>query len=391
MKYAWAAIVALALLSAAAQGHLCNNIYRTPDRLVVKPERARLLVDRTEQFRVFVKNNYPTKLDNVRLSARIAEPGFTVTVTPQAIARMLPGEKATFLVRVEVSPGAKGRKGKLEIGISANQVGFRPAGEASIAELRNVLRDSNPSPKVLACESLARRGDRVGINWLAEAIRGGDRNLVSRALRAVGKSGNRRLARLALSRLGDRDGLIRGNAALALGLLGAERPRVKQLCADRDEFVRTCARAALAIMGDTSQLAALRQALGSGNQWARAAAAWGLGYHRDLSAVDVLDRLFEVGNAELKVMAGDALVSIAAKYADLRQVGEAAPAPQGPQAAAPQGPRRAPPTTRAPAPPGEPSLATKCAYALAYLCFALGAMVLVYLAYQKWVVRGRRR
>jgi len=57
----WTAGIWLSL-GAMAWAHLCNNIYRTPDRIIVKPEKQVTTIERSDQFRVFVQNNYPTYL-----------------------------------------------------------------------------------------------------------------------------------------------------------------------------------------------------------------------------------------------------------------------------------------------------------------------------------------
>ena len=51
------AALALCWASLSAWGHLCNNIYRTPDRVIVKPEKQITTVDQNDRFRVFVQNN----------------------------------------------------------------------------------------------------------------------------------------------------------------------------------------------------------------------------------------------------------------------------------------------------------------------------------------------
>lgn len=389
MKRLWPCAVLFLGFSAPLFAHMCNNIYRTPDRLVVKPERDDLSIDRTDEFRVFVKNNHPEQVTNVRLSVKSDDPECRVTLDPASIRQLRPGEKAAVKVRVEVGPGAKAGRHKLDVGISADQVGFRPAGEASTEELRKVLKDDNPSPVVLACESLARRGDSAGMDWLRQTAKTRDRDMATRALRAIGKSGNLELSGAASARLTDQDGLIKGHAILALGLLGVERATIQQFAGDADEFVRTCALAALAIQGDQSVLPRLREVLKSTNQWARAAAAWGLGFHKDTAAIAVLDQLCD--NGDLKIMAGEALVSIAEKHADLRTIGQPAAAVPGSGTAFAASSAESPKPGRSPSGVAvEQPTASKLTAALGYLVGACGFGFLAYVAHHRWGVRRRR-
>jgi len=43
--------------------HLCNNIYRTPSRFIIKPEKPITSVDKSEKIRVFVQNNFPVTIN----------------------------------------------------------------------------------------------------------------------------------------------------------------------------------------------------------------------------------------------------------------------------------------------------------------------------------------
>jgi hypothetical protein len=305
-------VLALALGVATASAHLCNNIYRTPDRIVVKPEKDVTSIVKADQFRVFVKNNYPTVLNNVRLTAKSPDNALATTVEPAAIPRMQPGEKSAFTLKITVKPGVATGKHSLEVGISANEVGFRPAAEASTESLRAVMKDDNPSPRVLAAESLVRRKDAAGYESMRGFIGGGDREYCCRALRAYGRTGDTSLADLVRTRLNDRDGFVKGNALLCLGMLGLDQQRINAFVNDRDPFVSTCARTALALQGDARPVPYLRPVVTNPNVWVRAVAAWGLAHAGDKAAVQVLDQSLPVaGDDNCKAMIGDALVTLA--------------------------------------------------------------------------------
>ena len=295
----------------SAFGHLCNNIYRTPDRLIVKPERDVIMVDSADDFRIFVQNNYPEAITDVRLIATTDAPGITVQVTPQVISRMNPGQKGQFVVKVSVGDAAAKGAHSVRIGIGAKQLGFRPVKPASTEELRKAASRGNKSHMVLAAESLARRKDPVGVKVLTDLVRGSDREYAARALRSVGKAGDPGNADLARGMLDSRDGLLKGHAILALGLLHVDRQRIQGFTRDRDEFVRACALAAQAMQKDDRVLPALLSSLRSSNAYVRIAAGWGLAYNARQEGIDVLDTALGVGEASTKIMAGDALVQVA--------------------------------------------------------------------------------
>jgi len=295
----------------SAFGHLCNNIYRTPDRLIVKPERDVIMVDSADDFRIFVQNNYPEAITDVRLIATTDAPGITVQVTPQVISRMNPGQKGQFVVKVSVGDAAAKGAHSVRIGIGAKQLGFRPVKPASTEELRKAASRGNKSHMVLAAESLARRKDPVGVKVLTDLVRGSDREYAARALRSVGKAGDPGNADLARGMLTTRDGYLKGNAILALGLLHVDRQRIQGFTRDGDKFVRTCALAAMAMQKDERVFSALRSALQDGDSYVRVAAGWGLAYNARQEGIDVLDTALGVGEASTKIMAGDALVQVA--------------------------------------------------------------------------------
>ena len=299
------------LVATAAFGHLCNNIYGTPDRLVVKPERDVITLEKSDEFRIFLRNNYPEAITDVRVTATSETPGIAVQVTPQVIAKMNPGQKGQFVVKVSVGEGATGTH-QVRIGVGAKQVGFRPVQPPSADTMRRAATAGNPSARVLAAESLARVKDPVGAKVLADFIGGSQgRGYVGRALLGVGAAGDAANANLVRGVLSGRDGLLKGNAILALGMLHVDRERIQGFARDQDAFVRTCALAAIAMQKDQSVFPALQSALQSSDVLVRIAAAWGLAYNARQEGLDVLERALNEGDADSKVMAGGALVHVA--------------------------------------------------------------------------------
>ena len=302
------------LLAAPAFGHLCNNIYRTPDRVIVKPEKPVVALEKSEELRVFVQNNYPAFLHNVRLSARADGDDVTVTVTPESVAQLKAGERTAFKVKLDVKPGAPMKKLALKFSFSANEINFRAVEEPSNEQLRALLPERvNFGDNILAAESLVRRSDPEGAKWLIEFMSNPrvPRDFRSRAIRALGKAGSAEHIPVLKGLLNDQDGFLRGNALLALGCLKAEAATFAPFAQDRDEFVRTCATAGPALAGNKDALPQLREGLGSANVFVRIACGWALAANREKEGIAALDKDFTTKNALQQVMAGDALTHVA--------------------------------------------------------------------------------
>lgn len=317
MRLSCITAVALGLiLSSSAYAHLCNNIYRTPDRIVIKPEKDVVTMEKDDEFRVFIKNNYAAKLDKVRLSIEAEGGGLQVAVTPEMIQHMKPGEKGSFTVRITADPHAGRGKHKLIYSMSAAQVGFEAVGDAPLQDLYKALADGNPSPGIMAAETLVRRGDPKGREAFEVYVTGqrGGNEYACRALRALGRAGDASLAPLAVGCLDHQNGQIKGNALLGVGQLEVGQDvlaKVQQLRQSRDNFVSICAQAALAMHGDKPVLQTLKGVLNDADPFVRVAAAWPLAMGGDQQAIDVLDACLSHQDANVIYMAGDALVSAA--------------------------------------------------------------------------------
>lgn len=310
-------ILVLSVLASvlAASAHLCNNIYRTPDRLVVKPEKQVATVDGEDRFRVFIQNNYPTYLNNIRLTAQ-AGGNLRVTVTPESVRQLKAGERTAVTVRLVAPQGTPKGEYPLKFAIAADNIGFRAVEEPSRAELEQSANPGgNLSHVVLAAESLTRLGDRRGADVLYNMARRGDRDYRVRAIRALGVAGDASHAQFLRGLLRDNDGSVRGNALLALGLLKDPPATFAVYGNDRDEFVRACAIAGWSLSrGANPNLdSALRAGLQSDNVYVRIACGWALAAQRDADAIAALERAFRTDNPMQRVTAGDAMVEVATR------------------------------------------------------------------------------
>jgi hypothetical protein len=322
------AALAVFVLGAVAEAHLCNNIYRTPDRIIVKPEKDTSTLETGDTFRIFIRNNYPTMLNNVRLLYEMDAAGVQATITPESFAHLVPGEKQAFSVAITAAGNAAQGRHAMKLTIGADNIGFDnagfvPVGNHSADEIARTLEDGNWSARVMGAESLARMGDQRGIDELQRLIAGND----PRGIRAAGMSGNKDCAALLIPVLQNPDGRARGTAVLSLGLLGVESDRIAAMGSDTDPFVQTAAHTAYVIGVEARPDIAdwLATQLGQGDAWVRCAAAWGAAWCDKPGALEALDECFRSGDADLVVFAGDALISLANKQE--AQAGAAAPGP----------------------------------------------------------------
>ena len=305
-------LIAALVCVSAAFAHLCNNVYRTPDRLIVKPERPVTMITQSEQMRIFVVNNFPVAINNVALSVKSDDVAVEASVTPESLAVLRPGQRAQFTVRIKVADGAPAKKHRLIIGLAAKQIGFETVDDAPVPKLRAIVNEAtaNPSTRVLAAESLAKKDDPLGFQFLKEMATKHSPDYRSRAIRALGRAGSKSLPFLR-GIAQERDGYLRGNVTIALALAKAPATSLEAKLTDRDAFVKTCAKAALAYRGDTKHVEALKEATKDSDAYVQVAAAWGLAATGDKEAIDLLDKTSGSGDdTRLRIFAGDMLISL---------------------------------------------------------------------------------
>lgn len=311
-------LVFFLLLADSANTHLCDNIFRRQDLLVLKPERDLIRIAETGEFRIFIKNNYPAALHNVRLIG-ISE-AFKVDVSPKLIEELRPGEKSFFLLKLTPRKRMKPGDYPLEIMIGAKQFNYRRVSErVTISleislkeELKTSLKDPSWHVRILAAERLNRMGDESGIPVLAKALSHEDRIIRGFAARALGEGCLPSAVPLLKKAMEDPDDFVRGNAALALGAIGDTTaiPLLKEALNAKDRFLQVNAAAALAIMGEDSMTPLLRKALKDKDPLVRVSAAEGLGRTGDISVIPFLEKALKHKDPVVRLLAGKALVKI---------------------------------------------------------------------------------
>jgi hypothetical protein len=296
------AVIASLFYLSATYAHFCNNIYKLPDRLIVKPEKPVTSVDKSEEVRVFVKNNYPKAISNVSLTAKSDDEAVQTEVEPAKIEEMKPGDKRDFKVKITVADGAPAKKHKLTIGISADQIGFESMDESPVPKLRQLVENkNNVSTQVLAAEALAKRSDPVGFKFLKDMAAKSNTDMRSRAIRALGRVADKSTVSFLRELVKDNDGYVRGNVFIALALAKAQTMTLQAGLRDTDPFVKTCAAAALTCRGSKNHMKSLKTALQDSDEYVQVAAAWGLASTGDKDGKP---------NVRLAIFAGESLLNL---------------------------------------------------------------------------------
>ncbi|MHC4501770.1 MAG: hypothetical protein ACYTFI_00570 [Planctomycetota bacterium] len=330
--------------------HICHSIFRTPGLMAVRPEKDVTTISKSDRFSVYVQNNYQSPVTKVRLIAKATDPDAKVTVAPEAIGRLRPGERAQFTVDVNVGDDTRRRDFAIQFSIDARQFRVHPVTKPTDADLRKALKSASLSGQVMAAEALSRRGDKEMTEFLKRVISvqptGRPRPTyrlenAGRAARYLGRMGREDFAPFLRERLaaeqkashtGDQGGRrhfdekdaparhrewIRGNILIGLGLLGLKEdvPLLSMAAKTEKGFVQVFAVLALAIRGDKRSQARLTSGLGSADPRIRIASAWGRGIAKDPGAIKILEQAADqrAGNKHSsRAFAGDALVHLAA-------------------------------------------------------------------------------
>ena len=100
------AVSTLIVISGAAllQAHLCDNVFRQADKLIVKPETYNLTVKDKAEFKVFLQNNMDRAIAEISLIAE--SPAFDFEVTPKSMS-VPTDRKVYFLVTMTPKQGTK--------------------------------------------------------------------------------------------------------------------------------------------------------------------------------------------------------------------------------------------------------------------------------------------
>jgi hypothetical protein len=85
--------------------HVCDDVLRQ-DPIVIWPEGEIIEIQKTGQFKIFLRNDYWDSINQVKLIPPPESP-FKIWVVPSLIERVAPKEKTSFLVNLTIPQGIK--------------------------------------------------------------------------------------------------------------------------------------------------------------------------------------------------------------------------------------------------------------------------------------------
>ena len=100
------AVLAVLLTASGAFGHLCDNVWRQADKLVIKPEVTSLVIKDKARFKIYMQSNMDRAIaKNVRLIG--SSEAFDIGVEPAGGHNVKPGIRYTYEVALKLKPGFK--------------------------------------------------------------------------------------------------------------------------------------------------------------------------------------------------------------------------------------------------------------------------------------------
>jgi len=93
----------------------------------------------TDTFKVYAQNNYIAPLTKVVLIAKTEDEGIQVSISPEMVARLNPGERTEFTVTLDTKD-KQARDLNVDFAIDARELKMRPIQDPTDEELRDVLK-----------------------------------------------------------------------------------------------------------------------------------------------------------------------------------------------------------------------------------------------------------
>ena len=150
-------VIILCLISSFSYAHR-----RDRDRLILTPERELIRIEREGDFRIYVRNTFPSALQDLKLI--ITNPAFEIEIAPAIITRLVPGERRFFLVKLRLREGFEEGDYPLRINVQAKGADLGPIIEAAgiIAEEVGVepLGEKIVKPQVVEAGEIVVRVER---------------------------------------------------------------------------------------------------------------------------------------------------------------------------------------------------------------------------------------
>jgi hypothetical protein len=104
MPFAVAVVILLCSAHNRLLCHLCDNVFRQADKLIVKPENYNLVVKDKTEFKIFLQNNMDRGIAEIALIAE--SPAFDFNISPEVMS-IPKGHRVFFKVSMATKQGTK--------------------------------------------------------------------------------------------------------------------------------------------------------------------------------------------------------------------------------------------------------------------------------------------
>lgn len=103
-KFSFYLSISILLGTSIVHAHLCDNVFRQPGKLIVKPENYNMVVKEEATFKIFLQNNMDRGIAEISLLAD--SPAFDFKISPEKMT--LPkDQKVFFTVTMHSKDGVK--------------------------------------------------------------------------------------------------------------------------------------------------------------------------------------------------------------------------------------------------------------------------------------------
>lgn len=128
-------------------GHMCHDPFRPRDRLVLMPEAKLIRMEKEGEFRIYVENTFSSVLRDLRLV--ITSPAFDIETEPEAIDRLVPGERGFYLVKLKLREGFEPGDYPLRVSVAARSAELKPSIEmVEVVAEEVIIPEVIPEPPV---------------------------------------------------------------------------------------------------------------------------------------------------------------------------------------------------------------------------------------------------
>jgi hypothetical protein len=92
---------------------------------VVTPEKELITIEEIGEFRMYIENTFSSSLNGVELS--VENEAFEIEIEPLVMKKLLPGERAFFLVKLKLKEGFERGDYSLKINVKAQSAELKPS------------------------------------------------------------------------------------------------------------------------------------------------------------------------------------------------------------------------------------------------------------------------